>query len=94
MACQCRPPSAPQYPDSKFRSALWIALVINLAMFVVELIGGAYANSAALWADALDSFGDAVNYAISLAVLGASLYWRATVALMKGITMLVFALVV
>ena len=40
MACQCRPPSAPQYPDSKFRSALWIALVINLAMFVVELIGG------------------------------------------------------
>ena len=63
-------------------------------MFVVELIGGAYANSAALWADALDFFGDAVNYAISLAVLGASLYWRATVALMKGITMLVFALVV
>ncbi|WP_407410646.1 cation transporter [Acinetobacter sp.] len=94
MACQCRPPSAPQYPDSKFRSALWIALVINLAMFVVELIGGAYANSAALWADALDFFGDAVNYAISLAVLGASLYWRATVALIKGITMLVFALVV
>ncbi|WP_298147865.1 cation transporter [uncultured Acinetobacter sp.] len=94
MACQCRPPSAPQQPDSKFRSALWIALVINLAMFVVELIGGAYANSAALWADALDFFGDAVNYAISLAVLGASLYWRSTVALIKGITMLVFALVV
>ena len=94
MACQCRPPSAPQQTDSKFRSALWIALVINFAMFVVELIGGAYANSAALWADALDFFGDAVNYAISLAVLGASLYWRATVALIKGITMLVFALVV
>ena len=63
-------------------------------MFVVELIGGAYAHSSALWADSLDFFGDAVNYGISLAVLGASLYWRATVALLKGVTMALFGLVV
>lgn len=94
MACSCsHGPVAPK-PNSKFRTALWIALVINLAMFFVELIGGAYAHSSALWADSLDFFGDALNYGISLAVLGASLYWRATVALVKGATMAVFGLVV
>ena len=94
MACTCsHEPVAPK-PDSKFRTALWIALFINLAMFLVELIGGAYAHSSALWADSLDFFGDAVNYAISLAVLGASLYWRATVALVKGAVMAGFGLVV
>ena len=94
MACSCSHEPAPPKPNSKFRTALWIALCINLTLFMVELIGGAYAHSSALWADALDFFGDAVNYGISLAVLGASLYWRATVALIKGLTMAVFGLVV
>lgn len=94
MACTCNHEPAPQKPNSKFRTALWIALFINLAMFFVELIGGAYAHSSALWADSLDFFGDAVNYAVSLAVLGASLYWRATVALFKGAIMAIFGFVV
>ena len=94
MACTCSHEPAPQKPNSKFRTALWIALFINLAMFFVELIGGAYTHSSALWADSLDFFGDAVNYGISLAVLGASLYWRATIALLKGITMALFGVVV
>jgi Co/Zn/Cd efflux system component len=94
MACTCSHEPAPQKPNSKFRTALWIALFINLAMFFVELMGGAYAHSSALWADSLDFFGDAVNYAVSLAVLGASLYWRATVALFKGAVMAVFGIVV
>ena len=83
MACTCSHEPAPQKPNSKFRTALWIALFINATMFLVELIGGAYAHSSALWADSLDFFGDAVNYGVSLAVLGAGLYWRATVALEK-----------
>lgn len=94
MACTCSHEPAPQKPNSRFRTALWIALWINVAMFFVEMIGGAYAHSSALWADALDFFGDAVNYGVSLAVLGASLYWRATVALIKGIVMATFGLVV
>ena len=94
MACSCSHEPAPPKPDSKFRTALWIALVVNLTLFVVELIGGAYAHSSALWADALDFFGDAVNYGVSLAVIGASLYWRATVALLKGMTMALFGLVI
>lgn len=94
MACSCSHEPVPPKPDSKFRTALWIALVVNLTLFVVELIGGAYAHSSALWADALDFFGDAVNYGVSLAVIGASLYWRATVALLKGMTMALFGLVI
>lgn len=94
MACSCSHEPVPPKSNSKFRTALWIALLINLTLFGVELIGGAYAHSSALWADALDFFGDAVNYGISLAVIGASLYWRATVALIKGLTMAVFGLVV
>ena len=94
MACSCGSAPAPKKPNSKFRTALWIALVINLAMFFVELVGGAYAHSSSLWADSLDFFGDAVNYAVSLAVLGASLYWRATVALAKGVVMATFGFVV
>ncbi|WP_216937061.1 MULTISPECIES: cation transporter [unclassified Acinetobacter] len=94
MACSCSHEPAPPKPNSKFRTALWIALFINLTLFIVEIVGGAYAHSSALWADALDFFGDAVNYGVSLAVLGASLYWRATVALIKGLTMAVFGLVV
>ncbi|MGX5700635.1 cation transporter [Acinetobacter kookii] len=94
MACSCSHEPAPQKPHSKFRTALWIALIINIVMFIVELIGGAYAHSSALWADSLDFFGDAVNYGISLAILGASLYWRATVALLKGVTMALFGFVV
>ncbi|OTG66614.1 cation transporter [Acinetobacter silvestris] len=94
MACSCsHEPIAPK-PNSKFRTALWIALIINLVMFIVELIGGSYAHSSALWADSLDFFGDAVNYGVSLMVLGASLYWRATVALLKGFTMALFGLIV
>lgn len=95
MACNhCCDEPAPPKPDSKFRMALWIALCINLLMFLVELIGGAYAHSSALWADSLDFFGDAINYGVSLAVLGASLYLRATVALVKGFAMAAFGLIV
>ncbi len=94
MACSCTPQPKQQSLTPKFKMALWIALIINLTMFLVEVFGGMYANSAALWADALDFAGDSINYAISLAVLGLSLYWRATVALIKGLTMFVFGIFV
>ena len=45
-----------------------------------------------LQADALDFFGDAANYAISLGVAGMALTWRARAALAKGGTLIVFAL--
>jgi len=76
----------------QWRRALWIALAINAAMFVLELYAGAAAGSRALQADALDFFGDSANYAISLGVAGMALAWRARAALFKGATIFIFGL--
>ena len=67
-----------------WRRALWIALIINAGFFVTEIVAGAAAGSAALQADALDFFGDAANYAISLGVAGMALAWRARAPPLKG----------
>lgn len=93
--CGCASTCSPSKKVSpRFRKALWIALVINALMFVVEILGGYKAQSVSLWADALDFAGDAANYALSLVVLSMSLYWRATAALLKGITMAAFGIFV
>lgn len=73
-----------------FRRALWIALAVNAGMFLVEGISGLLGNSVSLQADAVDFLGDAANYGLALAVLGLSLAHRATVALVKGVTMGLF----
>ena len=78
----------------KYRKILWVALAINAVMFFVEVVGGFNANSVSLMADAIDFFGDAMNYAISLLVLSMSLMWRARAAFFKGITMGLFGLFV
>jgi Co/Zn/Cd efflux system component len=94
MACchedhcvSAKPMNTPQW-----RRALWIALVVNAGFFLAEIIAGAAAGSSALQADALDFFGDAANYAISLGVTGMALTWRARAAVAKGGTLIAFAL--
>src|SRR3954468_19117806 len=88
--CGCPPESSTN--GHKFRGVLWAALVINLAMFAVEIGGSILAGSSALQADALDFLADAVNYGISLTVAGLALEWRACAALVKGATMGVFGI--
>lgn len=78
--------------DPRYRRVLWLALAINGAMCLIEIGAGVLAGSVALQADALDFLGDAANYAISLAVLGWSLRWRAGTALLKGLSMGLFGL--
>jgi Co/Zn/Cd efflux system component len=75
-----------------WRRALWIALVINAAMFLAEIGAGVAAGSASLQADALDFLGDAANYAISLSVAGMVLTWRARAALVTGATLFALGL--
>ena len=77
-------------PDARYRRVLWIALAINVAMFLVEIVAGLLAGSASLQADALDFLGDAGNYAISLAVVGLALRLRAGAALLKAASMGLF----
>lgn len=73
--------------DPAYRRILWIALVVNAGMFGVELFGGWTSGSVSLLADAVDFFGDAANYAVSLFVLGLAPVWRSRTALIKGLTM-------
>lgn len=75
-----------------YRRRLWLVIVLNGGMFVVEMIAGQAAGSKALQADALDFFGDAVTYGISLAVIGASLKTRALAALAKGSSLFLMGL--
>lgn len=96
MAC-CHDPSCAAgnteaLNSPNWRRALWIALIVNASFFLAEIVAGLAAGSAALQADALDFFGDAANYAISLGVAGMALAWRARAALAKGGTLIVFAL--
>ena len=75
---------------ARYRRILWIALIINAAMFGVELLAGWRAGSLSLLADSIDFAGDALNYGVSLAVLSAALAWRARAALLKAVSMMGF----
>lgn len=94
MSDSCGDSCGSQKPviDARYRRVLIVALLVNLAMFVVEIMAGSAAGSSALLADALDFLGDAANYGISLYVLGHALVWRARASLLKGATMGVFGL--
>ena len=76
--------------DPIFRRVLWIALVANFTMFVVEMVASQLGDSLSLQADALDFFGDSANYAISLFVVGMALSVRAKASLVKGASMALF----
>lgn len=85
---------APASADPRYRRILWIALIINAAMFLLELGAGMQSGSASLLADAIDFLGDAANYGLSLWVLAMALSWRARAALVKGASMLAFGVFV
>lgn len=84
----------PAARSPRYRRVLWAALVINALMFMVELAGGLRSGSVSLLADAVDFFGDAANYGLSLLVLGMALHWRARAALVKGLSMGAFGVFV
>lgn len=79
-------------PD--YRRALIVVIAINAGMFLIEATAGALGRSQALKADALDFAGDAASYALSLAVIGASLSVRSTASLIKGVSLAALALYV
>ena len=76
--------------NPRYRKILWIALIINLTMFGVEIGAGLQSNSVSLLADAIDFFGDSANYAVTLVVFGMLPLWRTRAALLKGGSMLLF----
>jgi Co/Zn/Cd efflux system component len=81
-------------PPAGYATALWIAMVVNALMLAIEVTGGVRAGSVSLLADAIDFFGDAANYGVSIAVLSLHVGWRARTALLKAASMAVFGVAV
>lgn len=67
------------------RRVLWTVLLINAATFVGMLAASWYSGASSLLSGSLDNLGDALTYALSLAVVGASVHFKARVALVKGL---------
>ena len=91
MSC-CDHDCQPAETGGRYRQILWVALGLNAAMFLIEIVASVIAGSVSLRADALDFLGDAANYAVALAVVGLALHWRARAALLKGSAMGMFGL--
>ena len=73
---------------------LWIILVINAVMFVVEFGGGIKAASLSLTGDSLDMLGDALVYGCSLYVIKKGKKAQARSAILKGSIMFISAIAV
>ncbi len=91
--CSCATPEKPVV-DPRYRRALWVALVLNSLMFVIEFGASWTSGSVSLLADSIDFLGDAGNYALSLAVLAMALPVRSRVALFKAACMGLFGVFV
>lgn len=67
------------------KRVLILVLAINIATFMVMLGGALVSGSSSLLSGTLDNLGDAITYALSLAVVGANSVAKARVALLKGL---------
>ena len=92
--CCSHSPAVSSAVDPRYRKALWVALVLNAFMFIVELGASWTSGSLSLMADSIDFFGDAANYGISLAVLAMAASARSKAALFKAATMGLFGVFV
>lgn len=78
--------------NKAFKRVLWLALVLNLGMFFVEIIFGVMSHSLSLRADAIDFLGDGLNYFATLFVISSVIQTKAKVSLAKAAFMLGFGI--
>lgn len=76
------------------REILWLVLILNAGMFVVEFVSGLLAGSVALLADSLDMLGDALVYGFSIYVVAQGSIWKARAAVAKAVVMGLFGIFV
>jgi cation diffusion facilitator family transporter len=82
--CGCHADEKRAASDPAYRRALWIVVLLNLGFGLVEIVGGFFARSQALKADALDFLGDGSITLVALLALGWAGHTRARVALTQG----------
>lgn len=76
--------------NKNFKRALWIALILNFSMFLLENVQGVLSHSLSLRADAIDFLGDSANYFITLFVFSSAIRTKAKVSLLKALFMFGF----
>ena len=76
------------------RRMLVTVLVINVLTFVMMVTASRLSGSSSLLSGALDNLGDALTYALSFAVVGATVTAKARVAVFKGLMISMAALAV
>lgn len=74
------------------RRVLWTVFGINVATFLMVVAAAVYSHSSSLLSGGLDNLGDALTYALSLLVVGASSRAKSRVALFKGALILAAAI--
>lgn len=82
--CGCHADEKRAATDPAYRRALWIVVLLNLGFGLVEIVGGFFARSQALKADALDFLGDGSITLVGLFALAWAERTRARVALTQG----------
>jgi len=92
--CACEKPVDTSALLTRERRILVVVLAINVATFLMMVAASFLSGSSALLSGALDNFGDAATYALSFAVVGASITAKARVAFFKGLLILAAAMAV
>ena len=85
--------NVPALQERQRRVLAWV-LVINVLAFLTMVAGAVLSGSSSLLSGTLDNLGDALTYALSLAVVGAGRMAKARVAFLKGLLILGAALAV
>ncbi len=80
--------------EAKQRKVLTRVMLINIASCIMMFTAAWMSHSTSLLSGTLDNLGDALTYLLSLMVIGASLKWKARVALFKGLLILGAAIAV
>ena len=80
--------------EARQRRVLILVLIINATTFVMMVTAATLSGSSSVLSGALDNLGDALTYALSLAVIGATCAAKARVALFKGLLIFGAALAV
>lgn len=78
--------------DDLDRKRMTIALVANLTMFVIGIVGWHFAKSTSLLADAFDMLADASGYIVALLAIGRSAKFKINAARWNGAMLILLGL--
>jgi cation diffusion facilitator family transporter len=85
LGYQLSPEELRPHLQPAYKRALALVVALNLGYGLVEMVGGFFAHSQALKADALDFLGDGLITWLSLIAIGWKLQWRTRAALLQGL---------